>query len=173
MEGLKAYAATGYKTSTGVITLTRVMTANAGVGLFLKGDPGEYTVPVLESTDENSLNLLVGTLESTEVNSTSSDGLYANFRYTIKDGDETPLFYRVDDGYTLGAGKAYLQIPAAWMPAEAQAIGLRFDEGGTTDLEEVESKTQDSALLFDLMGRRVVNPQKGMVYIANGKKIIW
>ena len=175
VEGLKAYAATGYKTSTGVITLTRVMTANAGVGLFLKGDPGEYTVPVLESTDENSLNLLVGTLESTEVNSTSNDGLYANFRYTIKDGDETPLFYRVDDGYTLGAGKAYLQIPVAWMPAEAKSISLRFDDEGTTDIEnDAELENLNSELeIYDLMGRRVSTPQRGSLYLINGKKIIY
>ena len=175
VEGLKAYAATGYKTSTGVITLTRVMTANAGVGLFLKGDPGEYTVPVLESTDENSLNLLVGTLESTEVNSTSNDGLYANFRYTIKDGDETPLFYRVDDGYTLGAGKAYLQIPVAWMPAEAKSISLRFDDGATTDIEnDAELENPNSELeIYDLMGRRVSTPQRGSLYLINGKKIIY
>ena len=175
VEGLKAYAATGYKTSTGVITLTRVMTANAGVGLFLKGEPGEYTVPVLESTDENSLNMLVGTLESTEVNSTSSDGLYANFRYTIKDGDETPLFYRVDDGYTLGAGKAYLQIPVAWMPAEAKSISLRFDDGATTDIEnDAELENQNSELeIYDLMGRRVSTPQRGSLYLINGKKIIY
>ena len=175
VEGLKAYAATGYKTSTGVITLTRVMTANAGVGLFLKGEPGEYTVPVLESTDENSLNMLVGTLESTEVNSTSSDGLYANFRYTIKDGDETPLFYRVDDGYTLGAGKAYLQIPVAWMPAEAKSISLRFDDGATTDIEnDAELENQNSELeIYDFMGRRVSTPQRGSLYLINGKKIIY
>ena len=173
VEGLKAYAATGYNTKTGVVTLTRVMTSQPGMGLFLKGEPGEYIVPTLESTDDNSLNMLVGTQESTTLNGTSDDGLYYNYRYTIKEGDEAPLFYQVDDGYTLSAGKAYLQIPAAWMPTEAQAIGLRFDEGGTTDIEDVGTNTQESALLFDLMGRCVANPQKGMVYIMNGKKIIW
>ena len=119
--------------------------------------------------------MLVGTLESTEVNSTSSDGLYANFRYTIKDGDETPLFYRVDDGYTLGAGKAYLQIPVAWMPAEAKSISLRFDDGATTDIEnDAELENQNSELeIYDLMGRRVSTPQRGSLYLINGKKIIY
>lgn len=175
IEGLKAYAATGYKTSTGVITLTRVMTANAGVGLFLKGEPGEYTVPVLESTDENSLNMLVGTQESTMFNGTSTDGLYYNYRYTIKEGDEAPLFYRIDDGYTLGAGKAYLQIPVAWMPAEAKSISLRFDDGATTDIEnDAELENPNSELeIYDLMGRRVSTPQRGSLYLINGKKIIY
>ena len=176
VEGLKAYAATGYKTSTGIVTLTRVMTSQPGMGLFLKGEPGEYVVPTLESTDENSLNMLVGLLESTELNGVSDDGLYYNYRYTIKDGEENPMFYRVDDGYTLGAGKAYLQIPVAWMPAEAKSISLRFDdEEGTTDIEEEELSIFNSqfSIVYDLMGRKVSNPQEGGVYIVNGKKIVW
>ena len=174
VEGLKAYAATGYKTSTGVVTLTRVMTSQPGMGLFLKGEPDEYVVPTLENTDENSLNMLVGTLESTAVNGVSDDGLYYNYRYTIHEGDEEPMFYRVDDGYTLGAGKAYLQIPVAWMPAEAKSISLRFDENGTTDIEEdLSTFNSQLSIVYDLMGRKVSNPQKGGVYIVNGKKIVW
>ena len=138
VEGLKAYAAAGYDTKTGVVTLLRVMTAKAGVGIFIKGEPGEYRVPVIENTSYNSLNMLVGTLTETAVNATSGDGLYANYKYTIKKGDSQPLFYRFTDGSTLGAGKAYLQIPMAWLPqtSEAKSISLRFEEGeGTTDIE--------------------------------------
>ena len=174
MEGLKAYAATGYNTKTGVVTLTRVMTSQPGMGLFLKGEPGEYIVPTLESTDDNSLNMLVGTVERTAINSTSDDGRYRNYRYTIKSGDQEPLFYVVEEGYTLGKGKAYLQIPVAWLPAEAKAIGLRFDDGATTDIEDVESTEngEQATGIYDLMGRKVTNPQKGMMYIVNGKKTI-
>lgn len=174
VEGLKAYAATGYNTKTGIVTLTRVMTSQPGMGLFLKGETGEYIVPTLESTDDNSLNMLVGALENTELNGTSDNGLYYNYRYTIKEGDEAPKFYQVDDDYTLGAGKAYLQIPVAWMPAQAKAIGLRFDDGGTTDIDELESESngQNAELIYDLMGRRVTSPQRGMIYIVNGKKVV-
>lgn len=174
VEGLKAYAATGYKTSTGVVTLTRVMTSQPGMGLFLKGEPGEYVVPTLESTDENSLNMLVGLLESTKLNGMSADAQYYNYRYTIHEGDEEPMFYRIDEGYEHGAGKAYLQIPVAWMPAEAKSISLRFDdEDGTTDIEEMDPANQDAKIIYDLMGRKVSNPQEGGVYIVNGNKIVW
>ena len=171
VEGLKAYAATGYKTNSQIITLTRVQTAEAGIGVFLKGEPGEYIVPVIESTDEHSLNMLVATLEKTEVNSTSSDGLYANFKYTIKSGDATPLFYRFADGSTLSAGKAYLQIPLAWLPATAsKAINIRFDEGETTDIDELKGENGKAKTIYDLSGRAVENPASG-IYIIDGKKV--
>lgn len=173
VEGLKAYAATGYNTTTGVVTLTRVMTAKAGVGLFVKGEPGEYNVPVIESTADNTLNMLVGTLENIAVNSTSDDGIYANYKYTILEGDATPMFYRFADGSTLSAGKAYLQIPLAWMPAETKSISLRFDDGETTDMEEKESLEQSSDVIYDLMGRRVTMPQGGSLYLINGKIFIY
>ena len=39
----------------------------------------------------------------------------------------------------------------------------------TTAIEEVESDTVESNLMYDLMGRKVTNPTKG-IYIINGKK---
>lgn len=175
VAGLKAYAATGYNTKTGVVTLTRVMTSKPGMGLFLKGEPGEYTVPTLESTDDNSLNMLVGTLEDVTMGKLSSDGRYANYKYTIAEGNTEPIFHNFDDGFTLGAGKAYLQIPVEWLPTmEARSIGIRFDDGdGTTDIEDAEIRNQKSEVVYDLMGRRVASPKKGELYIINGKKVIY
>ena len=169
VEGLKAYAATGYKTNSQVVTLTRVQTAEAGIGLFLKAEPGEYVVPVIESTDEHSLNMLVGTLEQTTVNSTA--GEMSNYKFTIVDGDEAPMFYPFEDNTTFSAGKAYLQIPTAWLPSTAQkSVRIRFDEGETTDIDEIPAQTAERAI-YDLQGRVVDNPTSG-IYIINGKKVI-
>lgn len=173
LDGLKAYAATGYNTATGVVTLTRVMTAKAGVGLFVKGEPGEYNVPIIEGTTDNTLNMLVGVQENTSVNSTSDDGNYANYKYTVQEGDAAPMFYQFADGSTLSAGKAYLQIPMAWLPTDAKSISLRFDNGETTDIEEMESLEQSSDIIYDLMGRRVTTLQHGSLYLINGKKFIY
>ena len=175
VEGLKAYAATGYDTEIGIVTLTRVMTAKAGTGLFVKGEPGEYAVPVMESTSFNTLNMLVGTLEQTDLNSLSSDGLYANYKYTVVEGENEPLFHSFADGSTLSAGKAYLQIPVAWLPqGEARAISYRFDEGTTSiDEEQLANDNDLPAEIYDLMGRRVAVPQKGSLYIINNEKVIY
>jgi hypothetical protein len=170
VEGLKAYVAAGYDSETDVVTLLRVMTANAGVGLFVKGEPGDYVVPTLESTSYNALNMLVGTLEDVIVNGT--DGLYTNYKYAAPDGE--PLFYQFADGSTQKAGRAYLQIPTSWLTTTAaKSISYRFDDGETTDIENSEFTTPNSEFIYDLYGRRVENPVKGGVYIVKRKKIVY
>ena len=171
VEGLKAYAATGYNKVTQVVTLTRLQTAEAGVGLFLKGEPGEFTVPVIEYSNDYSLNMLVGTLEQTTVNST--EGEMSNYKFTIADGDAAPMFYPFEDNTTFSAGKAYLQIPTAWLPATAQkSLNIRFDEGETTDIDELEGENgKQKGVCFDLQGRVVENPTSG-IYIIDGKKVV-
>ena len=170
VDGLKAYTATGYKSNSQVVTLTRVQTAEPGIGLFLKGEPGEYVVPVIESTDEHSLNMLVGTLEPTIINST--DGAMSNYKFTIAEGDAAPMFYPFEDNTTFSAGKAYLQIPTAWLPATAQkSLNIRFDEGETTDIDELKGESGEVKTIYDLQGRVVENPTSG-IYIIDGKKVI-
>jgi hypothetical protein len=170
VEGLKAYAATGFNKKTQYITLTRVMTAEAEVGLFIKGMPGEYVVPVIEESYDRSLNMLVATPQKTMVNSTSQDGKYSNFKYTIKSGESEPMFYQFTDGSTLSAGKAYLQIPSEWLQSVVQnTIKIQFDEGESTDIDN--SVIDDSVKkIYDVSGRTVVNPTSG-IYIMNGKKV--
>ena len=175
VEGIKAYCAIGYKPSTKTVTLARVMTVGAGQGVFIKGDPGEYIVPVIDNFDEHTLNMLVGTLEQTTVNST--DGEMNNYKFTILPGDETPMFYPFEDNTTLSAGKAYLQIPTAWLPAVAQkSVSIRFDEGETTDIDEVADEVKGEngkvkGVCYDMQGRVVENPTSG-IYIIDGKKVI-
>ena len=184
VKGLKAYAAAGYDTETGVVTLLRVNTAKAGIGLFVKGTPGEtYEVPVIESTSSNVLNMLAATLVKTSVNAFSDDERYANYKYTVLPGDTEPLFHQFADGSTLSAGKAYLQIPVDWLPAKvekARSIRLRFDNGdgtyddeGTTSIDNSQLTIDNAEIIYDLMGRRVTSPQKGGLYIIGGKKVIY
>lgn len=174
VEGLKAYAATGYNSKTNVVTLTRVMTAKANTGLFIKGEAGDYVVQVLEESDDNSLNMLVGTLENTYLKPTTDDGNYANLIYALDDG--VPTFMRVsEDGTSYSsANRAYLQIPTAWLPttSEAKTVRIAFDDSETTGIEENYElgDTNSDAAVYDMMGRKVVNPTKGL-YIKNGKKI--
>lgn len=171
VEGLKAYCAIGYKPSTQTVTMARVMTTGSGQGIFIKGEPGEYIVPVIDDFDEYTLNMLVGTLEPTTVNST--DGAMSNYKFTITDGDTEPMFYPFEDNTTFSAGKAYLQIPTVWLPATSQkSVSIRFDEGETTDIEELEWENGElKGVCRDIQGRVLENPTTG-IYIIDGKKVI-
>lgn len=175
VSGLTAYAATGYNTYTGIITMTNVNTAQEGVGLFLKGTANTtYVVPILDETGDNTLNLMVGVLTKTTVNQTTDDGLYVNFKYTVLSGSTTPMFYRYSDGSSVSAGKAYLQLPQSWLPSDASfAIGIRFEDGFATDIDEITDNSEQSTEIYDLNGLRVLEPVKGVVYIVNGKKVIF
>ena len=170
VEGLKAYSAIGFNSSTQVVTLARVMTTPAEAGIFVKGEPGEYVVPIIEECNEHTLNLLVGTLEQTTVNST--EGEMSNYKFTVAELDEVPMFYPFEDNTTFSAGKAYLQIPTAWLPATAQkSVSIRFDEGETTGIDELKGENGEVKTIYDLSGRVVENPTSG-IYIIDGKKVL-
>ena len=62
LKRLKAYVATGY--DDGVVIFTRVKTVKYGEGILVKGTPGDYKVPILERSNDNTLNLLVGVQEN-------------------------------------------------------------------------------------------------------------
>ena len=171
VSGLKAYAATGYNTNSGVVTMTTVVTTIEGMGLYLMAAPGEYKVPIIDYSDDNSLNMLVGNLEKSIVNAVSDDGIYANYKYTIKSGDATPKFYQYSDGSSISAGKAYLQIPLDWIGANvSKAIGLRFEDGKTTDIDATEGVDDEIKTIYDLQGRSTKETSNG-IYIIDGKKV--
>lgn len=171
VNGLKAYAATGFNTSTQVVTMTRMNTSEAGVGLFIKGEPGTYTVPVIDASNDNSLNMLVGTLDKIMINGMSNDGAYTNFKYTVTSGNNTPMFYQFTDGSSFSGGKAYLQIPTEWLPVTpSKTIKIKFDDGYTTDIEGIIDNSKNTTV-YDLNGKQVMTPTKGL-YIINGKKVL-
>ena len=109
------------------------------------------------------------------VNTYSDDGSYVNYRYGVATGEATPKFFRYSDGSTCGAGKAYLQIPTAWFAGMAsETVGIRFEEGELTDIDEVTDASVDETIVYDLNGRRIAdvdNLEKG-IYIINGKKVL-
>ena len=170
VEGLKAYTATGYNTATGEIIMTRANSTDAVVGVYLIGDPNTtYYIPMIDYSDNHSLNLLVATPENTIVNSTSDDGLYVNYKYEMKAGDSAPKFHKFNDGDISKAGNAYLQVPFAWFKGNAQKVlGIILEEAGTTGIDKVDG-CRESDTIYDLQGRIVESPTRG-IYIVNGKK---
>lgn len=73
---------------------------------------------------------------------------------------------------TLKPHQAGLFIPKGM---EASAKVFTFDENPATGIKEIEQPTTNNAddtVIYDLQGRRVVNPAKG-IYIVNGKKVMF
>jgi hypothetical protein len=69
---------------------------------------------------------------------------------------------------TLAANKAYLNIPTS----SARFLVFNFDEDNETAIESIGSEDGNmKEEIYDLVGRRVQNAQKGL-YIVNGKKVI-
>ena len=169
VDGLKAYRAASYNDATGILTLTDAEQVAAGEGLLLRGTAGEYEVPYLESASAQT-NMLVGVTTATALSPTS--GIYTNF--ILSNGSNGIGFYPVSGG-TLAAGKAYLQIPSAQLSGEARSITMRFDDDGETTgivgASHLNDKCKMINEMFDLQGRRVENPQRGL-YIVNGKKVV-
>lgn len=157
--GVTAYIAK-YKDANNV-TLTPIEKVPANTGIVVNAAAGSYDIPMLSGdADATTGNLLKPWLTAGEPTET---GAY----YTLAvDGEKKPVFKRSTGGI-LAAGKSYLVVPAIAAPS----LGVDFGEG-TTGIGEVRSQMEEVREgIFDLSGRRVENPTKG-IYIVNGKKVI-
>ncbi len=81
------------------------------------------------------------------------------------------MFHRVSDSNAtlkVGAYRAYLDLSTAGN--EARTISMSFDDSETTGIREVYASDCDDTPIYDLTGRRINTPQRGQIYIQNGKK---
>ena len=78
-------------------------------------------------------------------------------------------FYKKEAGFKVYNHKAYLNVPK--VGDSAPALTIRFEGDGSTEIEKSEIRNQKSEMIYDLMGRRVENPTKG-VYIVGGRKVV-
>ena len=193
VEGLKAYAATGYDDATGIIWLTRVMRVSAGTPLLLMGAPStedkvsSYTVPS-SAVSSYYTNMLKGNTGTEDLIINTTEGDMTN--YYLK-GNQ---LLKVSGTAKIHPGKAYMQIPTRHVTrAEEDVVsgapyynigeepevismqigtrGIDGDDADTTGISEVKSDDADRGEWYNLQGQRVGNPGKGL-YIKNGKKVI-
>ena len=152
VDGLEAYIVSSL-TSTEA-TMKKVNEAPAQTGLILKGTAGTvYQVPIVPSAASVGTNKLKAAVTATDVT--------ANSTYVLSDGQ-----FKKFTGTSIPAGKAYLL--AEDIPAEAHEFSLNF--GDATGIKNIKVGTEDN-VYYDLQGRRVLYPTKGL-YIVNGKKVI-
>lgn len=146
----------GAKYEGGKIVLTPATEIPANTGVIIEAAEGIYKVPVIASATAltgNDLKVSDGTVEG--------DGTI----YVLANKTDGVGFYKLNDGQKVPAGKAYLVIAAA----APEFVGF----GDTTGIDATlnEGVEMTDGVIFDLSGRRVANPTKG-IYIKNGKKFI-
>ena len=129
----------------------------AGNAVILKSSAATITLTTAESYATLSGNQLKGT--TVEMN-----GAAGNI-YVLNKGTNGVGFYKLASDGTIGANKAYLTYSA---PTATRGYFL-FDETTGIEMPTVEDGNAD-AVFYDLQGRRVQNPTKGL-YIVNGKKV--
>ena len=134
-----------------------VLPANTAV--IVEAEEGEYTFAVTEETADVE-NVMEGTLNNEYITKDA-------YVLGIVDGEVGLYKAEMAGGVWLNnANKAYL-------PAEyaAHSTSLRFDFGGTTAIEEVETEAAET-VIYDLTGRRVNEITKAGVYIVGGRKVL-
>lgn len=153
--GVTAYIATG-ETAT-ELTLTSVPKIKAGTPVILYANASEDTGFSFQITDDEVTYPATNLLKI-------SDGTVVNGAYVLAKKNDVVGFYKWAGG-ALSPGKVYVEPSSA----AREFIGFNFDE--VTGINEVKNEKETVNGIFDLQGRKVVTPSKGL-YIVNGKKVV-
>ena len=144
-------------------------------GFILKGTAGStvyYRAGLIGVTEVDVTgNLLVGTAVEKEFN-----GAGYKF-YLFGKGAVGQGFYyqtgRDGNSIKLPAHRAGLKLSASGPDfAPAKELIFNFDDATTTGINNVQPAVEKkNDVIYDLQGRRVTNPSRG-IYIVNGKKVV-
>ena len=176
-QGVKVYTASSVEGDRLKMTqITDVLPA--GTGVIVRAAEGTYTFTEIEGEyDAIEGNLLVGTAENTYITAAAGYNYYV---LAQKDGVVGMYRPKLTNGQFLNnANKAYLPLYVGDLgifddevdTEEQLSNRLRFDFSGTTSIEKTTDNGQETAVIYDLTGRRVENPAKG-IYIVGGKKVM-
>ena len=97
----------------------------------------------------------------------SGNEMYNNGYYALSGGS---LMKASGIGVSLKPFRWYMSVEARNGVRPAKTIKIRV-AGETTDIENVVTNDNSESVYYDLSGRRVENPTRG-IYIKNGKKVI-
>ena len=166
-EGVTAFYAKRDDCNSELISLTAYEgdALPANQGFILAGDAGAITMApaageaTVDISGENVMGHSAG----------AAKVLSAYNGYILANGSQGPGFYATGAG-TLAMNKAYLALTGTDLTS-MRSVVIRFP--GLTDIDRVtvDGIGLDDAVIYDLSGRRVENPSRG-IYIVNGKKVL-
>ena len=142
------------------LTTDQIVTKNNAVILKSTASPIVMTLTSTDSSNDFSGNSLLGVSDAAGLTAANP-----STTFVLNNGSQGVGFYRLATGKTLGVGKAYLTYSGALAP---EFLGF----GETTSISEIEKmRNVENETFYDLQGRRVAQPTKGL-YIVNGKKVV-
>ena len=128
-------------------------------------------VPVVIKSNSKSIIAAVDDDVTAEIGDNDLTGQYAAYTeptdevYVLGILNDVVGFYKYDD--IIGKFKAVLRLPEG---IAANGYKLMFGDDELTAIEDANAIVGNAnAVYYDLQGRRVAEPQKGQMYIVNGK----
>ena len=175
-EGLTAYTYS-IKQDGDVTKLVSSHQFNAGdiipanCAVVVKGKPGNYSIALLEPTStENYENVLKGTNYAKVIDNDANKQYY--MLSLDNNGDNVGFYWGAADGgaFTNKAHGAYLAIEKS---ANGKVTSFVLNPEGecATGITSVKTDSKMASAIYDLSGRRTVNPSHGF-YIINGNKYL-
>ena len=141
-----------------------------GNAAFVAGTPGA-SIPLEILLDEPEAieggTGVNGTYLATTFDETSAANIYG-----IAKVNDVVAFYKMQGGTTIKQNKGYIQSTTS----NAPRMELTFGEGETTGIESLlednsRRESIDTSMLYDLNGRRVLYPSRGIYVTAGGQRI--
>ncbi|WP_151908886.1 GLUG motif-containing protein [Pseudoprevotella muciniphila] len=174
----------GLDPATGTLHLTFKDTTAiaAGKPYIIKWTSGtDITDPVFKGVTVNAAQPAEVTAQSAGYGAVTFKGTYM-FPW-VSAYDKTQLFLTTGDKLVYPTEERRLMPFRAWFVVDGsiannvRGFSLDFDNGnqsvtGINGAEPLKGDTKQSAI-YDLQGRRVAQPQKGGIYIINGKKVVY
>lgn len=175
-EGLTAYTYS-IKQDGDVMKLVSSHQFNAGdtipanCAVVVKGKPGDYSIDLLVPTStEKYENVLKGTNYAKVIDNDANKQYY--MLSLDNNGENVGFYWGAADGraFTNKAHGAYLAIEKS---ANGKVTSFVLNPEGecATGITSVKTDSKMASAIYDLSGRRTVNPSHGF-YIINGKKYL-
>lgn len=166
-EGVKAYY--GKLVESNVVKLEEItattIPANTG---FLLAKEGGATVNLAIASEEGSAiegNHLIGA-------TAKRSGFEADGTYVLALNSAGKAAFLQSELTTVPANKAYILATDVEATEGAPAAVLNFNIGESTGITSAATATAEASVYYDLSGRRVLYPAKGIFVTANGEKVL-
>ncbi len=162
-SAVKAYIVTDHTNN--ALTLTQVNKVAAGTPILLNAAKGSYIIPNsftgdADATTGNKLKAGTGDAVSAESGKT---------KYVLSAKEGNAVFKKIiTNAATVPAGKAYLEFTG---DVHAPELDIVFNGDVTGISATLVNNEKVNSEVYDLQGRKVMNPAKGL-YIVNGRKVI-